>query len=60
MSKDRIIDDYRVRCEMIGRNVLVKLRDREIEGMADVDDTGYLIVNGLRIGVADAIKVEKD
>jgi BirA family biotin operon repressor/biotin-[acetyl-CoA-carboxylase] ligase len=60
MLKDRIIDGYRHRCGMIGRNVMVKLKDREIEGMADVDDAGYLIVNGLRIGVADAMKVEKD
>jgi len=55
-----IIAEYRERCGMLGKRVRVELRDITIEGIAEVDDDGYLLVGDLRIGVAETIKVEND
>jgi BirA family biotin operon repressor/biotin-[acetyl-CoA-carboxylase] ligase len=55
-----IIAEYRERCGMLGKRVWVKLRDRTVEGIAEIDDDGYLLVGDMRIGVADTIKVEND
>jgi len=57
-SGAEIAEEYRKRCKMLGKRVGVQLKDGFIEGIAEMDEEGYLVVNNRRIGVADAIIVD--
>ncbi len=57
--EEEIIKEYKKRCKMLGKRVKVKLEEGSIEGIAGIDEGGYLLVNGLRISVAEAIRVEQ-
>jgi len=52
-----IAEEYRKRCRMLGNRVRVQLKDGFIEGIAEMDEEGYLVMNNRRIGVAEAIIV---
>ncbi|MDY6984902.1 MAG: biotin--[acetyl-CoA-carboxylase] ligase [Candidatus Thermoplasmatota archaeon] len=57
--EEEVIKEYKKRCRMLGKRVKVKLEEGSIEGIAGMDEEGYLLVNGLRISVAEAIRVEQ-
>jgi BirA family biotin operon repressor/biotin-[acetyl-CoA-carboxylase] ligase len=59
-SGAEIAEEYRKRCRMLGNRVRVQLKDGFIEGIAEMDEEGYLVVNNTRIGVVEALIVERD
>ncbi|MET1124154.1 MAG: biotin--[acetyl-CoA-carboxylase] ligase [Archaeoglobaceae archaeon] len=55
LSWDETISEYRKLCTTIGRRVRVRTPSGVIEGVADVDDDGSLIVNGKKVLVGECV-----
>jgi birA, biotin-[acetyl-CoA-carboxylase] ligase region len=56
-NEKNVVQEYRKRCKMLGKKVVVKLQNEVISGTAEIDEAGYLIIDGKRISAGDVIKV---
>lgn len=56
-NEKNVVQEYRKRCKMLGKKVVVKLQNEVLSGTAEIDEAGYLMINGKRISAGDVIKV---
>ena len=52
-----VVPEYRQRCKMLGKKVRIKMRNETISGTAEMDEKGYLLIDGKRISAGDVIKI---
>ena len=60
LTHDDVLTYYRKKCATMGRRVRVLLSTGEVSGIADMDEKGFLLVDGRAISVYETMRVEKD